>query len=182
MMSKRNKTRRYSYVNAISDLLNKYYEVYETLSAHREGCVSGELFDKINTLLVEDYNNSINNLEYLSKQSMKFLKKKESAENSKIFWYKFRRFFGCKKNDEIELLIQKKYKFKLELANLFENLISSNIRKMIELPEEVTEDFLEEEPDYCEEPDKLFEGPSDNCALFGEVVAPQSLTFNKKES
>lgn len=177
---KRNKHRRYSYINAIDELLEKYFVVYTKLTEHSEGCISAEIYDKMNDLLVEDYNASINNLEFLSKQSMKYLKKKDKKENSKIFWYKFRRFFRFKKNEEIEKLIKKKEKFKLEFALLFEDIISSKIRSLTELEEIPENNIDEEEMEYVDNPDELFSGPSENRALYPEIVENEELGYNEK--
>lgn len=177
---KHNKHRRYSYVNAIDELLEKYFLVYTKLTDHREGCISPEIYDKMNDLLVEDYNASINNLEFLSKQSMKYLKKKDKKENSKIFWYKFRRFFRFKKNEEIEKIIKKKEKFKLEFALLFEDIISSKIRSLTELEEIPENNIDEEEMEYVDNPDELFSGPSENRALYPEIVENEELGYNEK--
>lgn len=182
MAKKRNKTKRYSYINVISSLLDKYYTIYSTLSEHREECVSAEFFNKINTLLVEDYNNSINNLEYLSKKGMKFLKKKTRNENKKIIKYRIKRFFHlCKVNEEIELLIKKREKYNLELGYLFEDLVSSNIRTLVNSLDEVVEDEeVEDEPDYCTEGSQVITGPEEHRSLTGEVIDSQSLTYNKE--
>lgn len=174
------KRRNYSYINAIDEFLDKYFQVYEKLTSHTEGCLSAELYELMNTLLVEDYNASINNLERMSKQSMKYLKKKNSKENSRIFWYKFRRKFGFKVNNEIEELIKKKEQYKLEFAYLFEDIISSKIRNIVDFKEEDLPE-MEEEPDYEESPDKLIKGPSEERSLYGEVVNEALLEQQKLE-
>lgn len=176
---KRNKSRTYSYINAIDELLDKYFTVYDKLTEHREGCISPEIYDKMNALLVEDYNASINNLERLSKQGAKILKKKYKYENKRIFWYRIRRFFRFKKNEEIEALIAARRNYSLEFGYLFEDIISSKIRHKIEDMEKPVLDLPEdEEPDYVSTADKLFKGPEEHRALFGEVVNDSSLAYN----
>lgn len=177
---KHNKHRKYSYINAIDELLEKYFAVYTKLTDHLEGCISAEIYDKINALLVEDYNASINNLEYLSKKSMKYLKKKNKKENRQIFWYKFRRFFRFKKNEEIEKLIKKKEKFKLEFALLFEDIISSKIRSLVDFEDIPKNNDDEEETEYVDNPNELFSGPSENRALYPEIVGNEELGYNEK--
>lgn len=177
------RTRRYSYINAIDSLLERYFEVYQKLSDHTEGCISGEIYDRMNKLLVEDYNNSISNLMFLSKKSMKYLKKRDSKERHKIFWYKFRRFFGGKKNEEIEELIKRRGMYEFERAKLFEDLISSRIRAKVE-EDEIGDSFdnCADEPDFVDNVKDLFEGPDENRSLHGEVVEPEELTLSEKKS
>ncbi len=174
---KNNKTENYSYVNAISPILDIYSRIFNDVVANREGCYTAEMFSKINSLLVCDFNNSINNLKYLSKKSMKYLKKKDREERKKIFWYKFRRFFKGKINDEIETLIKKREKYKLEMALMFEDVISSNVRKKVEEPELINDDStIEDEPDFTDNPDDLVKGPDEHRALHGEVVDEEKLS------
>lgn len=180
------KTRRYSYVNAIDGLLERYFAVYQKLSEHVEGCISGEMYDRMNELLVEDYHNSISNLAFLSKKSMKYLKKRDSKERGIIFWYKFRRFFGGKKNEDIEKLIIQKENFKFEMAKLFEDLVSSNIRTKVEdmfcSDSEDCEKNIDEEPDFVDNVKDLFAGPDENRSLHGEIVGPEELSLLQKQS
>lgn len=176
------KHRKYSYVNVLDIILNKYFDVYQNLTSHREGGISDEMYDKINGLLVEDYNNSINNLEDLSKKSMKYMNKKDKRERSKIFWYKFRRFFGAKKNQEIEELIQRREEYRSEMAKLFENLVSAGVRESIEVTSEITPQNFEEEPTFVESPKDLFSGPDEKRSLHGEVIEQKELIDNQRES
>lgn len=177
------KNRRYSYINAIDSLLDRYFEVYQKLSDHTEGCISSEIYDRMNKLLVEDYNNSISNLIFLSEKSIKYLKKRDSKERHKIFWYKFHRFFGGKKNEEIEELIERRETYELERAKLFEDLISSRIRAKVE-EDDIgdSSDNCADEPDFVDNVKDLFEGPDENRSLHGEVVDPEELTLSEKKS
>lgn len=167
---KPNKHRRYSFINAIDEHITKYLDVYHKIIDSKDS-LTEDLFLSMNKLLVEDYYASINNLTYLAKQGMKVLKKKESYENRRIFWYLVRRFFRFKKNEEIEKLIQKKEQYGLELGYLFEDIISAKIREKIEKSEEDFSEDIEEEPNYVTKADELFEGPSEERALFPEVVS-----------
>lgn len=180
---KRNKRYRFSYINVIDVQLDKYFSIYEKLSQHREGCMTEEIFEKINNLLVEDYNNTINNLEHLAKKSLKYLKRKDKTERRKIFWYTFRRrLFFAKKNNEIEELISKREIYKFSMAKLFEDIISAKVREDVDQPEFVDNEGFDDEPDFVDDPKKLFSGPDEKRSLFGEVVEPQQLEEPKGDN
>lgn len=179
--NKRNKTKKYSIINVLDVLQERYFGLYDTLSQHTEGCLSGDMYGKMDAMMTDDYNNSINNLEFLSKKGMKYLKKKDCKERSKIFWYKFRRFFGCKINDEIEQLILKREKFNYEMAKLFEDPISSSIRKQIEEPE-LIEEPIDEEPDYVTDSEDLIAGQKAERIIQPEIVEQEQLEAQKQNS
>ena len=174
---KTSKAENYSYVNAVSPILDIYSHIFSEVVSNREGCYTNEMFNKINSLLVCDFYNSINNLKYLSKKSMKYLKKRDKEECKKIFWYKFRRLFKGKVNDEIETLIKKREKYKLEMALMFEDVISSNVRKKVEEPDLLNDDsIVEDEPDFIDNPNDLVKGPDEHRALHGEIVDEEKLS------
>jgi len=180
---KRNKTKKYSIINVLNVLQERYFGLYDTLSQHTEGCLSGDMYGKMDAMMTDDYNNSINNLEFLSKKGMKYLKKKDSKERNKIFWYKFRRFFGCKINDEIEQLILRREKFNYEMAKLFEDPISSSIRKQIEEPDLMENSFMnDEEPDYVTDSEDLMAGQKAERIVQPEIVDQKQLEIQKQNS
>lgn len=180
---KNSKNQKYSYINAVSPILSLYSEIFNSVSQNREGCYSTEMYDRVNTLLVNDFNHSINNLEYLSKQSMKYLKRKDKFERKKIFWYRFRRFFHGKINEEIENLIVKRERYNLEMALMFEDVISSEVRSRVEVSSIEPEDStLDDEPDYAESSEDLIKGPDEHRALHGEIVELDKLTSDTKGS
>ena len=177
-----NKRKKYSYINAIDEHISQYFAVYNKIVENRE-CMSAELYDSMNKLLVEDYYSSIHNLETLAKSGMKVLKKKNKRENRRIFWYLVRRFFRFKKNEEIEKLIERNNKYCLELGYLFEDIISAKIREKVDNPfkESLENDSLDDEPDFVSETDKLFKGPSEQRALHGEIVDSELLAPEKHQ-
>ena len=178
---KNNKNQKYSYINAVSPILSLYGDIFNSVAQNREGCYSAEMYDRVNNLLVNDFNHSINNLEYLSKQSMKYLKRKDKSERKKIFWYRFRRFFHGKVNKEIEDLIAKRERYNLEMALMFEDVISSEVRSRVEEPSiEPDDSILDDEPDYAESPEDLIKGPDEHRALHGEIVEPDKLVTETK--
>lgn len=163
----------YSTINAIDEMILKYSEVYTKLAENREGCFSSELYDVINNLLVLDYKRSVSMLEKRSKDSMKYLTKIDKREKSRIFWYKFNRFFfHIKKNDEIEKLIAYREKYKLEMARLFEDMISTSVRLSLE-PSSINEQD-DDEPDFAETTEELFEGPVEAIPLRPDELVTQT--------
>lgn len=181
--NKRNNVKRYSVINVLGVLQERYFGLYDTLSQHTEGCLSGDMYGKMDAMMTDDYNNSINNLEFLSKKGMKYLKKKDRKEHNKIFWYKFRRFFGCKINDEIEQLILRREKFNYEMAKLFEDPISSSIRKQIEEPALIEEPLIDdEEPDYVTDSEDLMAGQKAERIVQPEIVDQKQLETTKQNS
>ena len=167
---KRNKSKKYSVINVLDVLQSRYFGIYDDLSQHTEGCLSGGVYKKMDSLLIEDYNNSINNLEFLSKKAMKFLRRKDKRERQIIFWYRFRRFWGGKINPVIEDLIKSRERFEYEMAKLFEDPISAKVRAEIEGPEENDDIPVDDEPDYVSDVNDLVEGEKVDRVLHGEVV------------
>lgn len=162
----------YSTINAISEMIDKYSEVYSSLAEKREGCFSAELYEVIDNLLISDYKRSVLMLEKRSKASMKYLKGIDKKEKSTIFWYKFRRFiFHVKRNEKIEKLIEYRNLYKLEMARLFEDMISSSVRLSLEPKEEVLSD---EEPNFAETPQELFDGTEEAIPLRPDELLTQS--------
>lgn len=180
---KNNKNQKYSYINAVSPILELYGDIFNNVSQNREGCYSAEMYDRVNTLLVNDFNHSINNLEYLSKQSMRYLKRKDKSEKKKIFWYKFSRFFHGKINEEIENLIVKREKYNLEMALMFEDVISSEVRSRVEVSSSESDDsILDDEPDYAESSEDLMKGPDEHRILHGKIVELDNSISDTKAS
>lgn len=164
----------YSTINAISEMIEKYSEVYSLLAEKREGCFSAELYDVIDNLLISDYKRSVLMLEQRSKTSMKYLNKINKREKSTIFWYRFRRiFFHVKRNEKIEQLILYRKEYQLKMAQLFEDMISANVRLSLVPEDDVS---IENEPEFAKTVENLFDEPEEAIPL-----RPDELTTSNGE-